>query len=77
MAAIVIINQETLRLLQNNQGFSASDDDVIHRSPSIGKIGSNSLLSSEWLQDRFGIRYSGHEEYGDCCQNYSARRSSR
>ena len=49
-----ICNQETLRLLQNNQGFTASDDDVIHRSPSIGsdasKPGSDSLLSSEWSQ---------------------------
>lgn len=49
-----LCNQDALRLLQNNQGFSASEDDVIHRSPSIGsdasKTGSDTLLNSEWSQ---------------------------
>ncbi|KAL1493086.1 hypothetical protein ABEB36_011216 [Hypothenemus hampei] len=48
-----ICNAETLRLLQGNNSFN-QDEDVIHRSPSVGsdtsKTGSDNLPNSEWSQ---------------------------
>ncbi|XP_045481245.1 patj homolog [Harmonia axyridis] len=48
-----ICNKETLRHLQN-QGYNSPDEDIIHRSPSVGsdtsKTGSDSIISSEWSQ---------------------------
>ncbi|XP_050314231.1 patj homolog [Anthonomus grandis grandis] len=47
------INQEALRLL-GETGFNAHEEDLIHRSPSVGsdtsKTGSDSLPNSEWSQ---------------------------
>lgn len=44
---------QTLRHLQN-QGYNSPDEDIIHRSPSVGsdtsKTGSDSIISSEWSQ---------------------------
>ncbi|KAJ8936009.1 hypothetical protein NQ314_012535 [Rhamnusium bicolor] len=49
-----ICNPESLRILQNNPSFNPHDDDIIHRSPSVGsdasKTGSDNLMSSEWSQ---------------------------
>lgn len=43
-----------MRILQNNPAFNAHDDEIIHRSPSVGsdasKTGSDNLMSSEWSQ---------------------------
>ncbi|XP_018578965.1 patj homolog [Anoplophora glabripennis] len=49
-----LCNTESLRILQNNPTFNAHDDEIIHRSPSVGsdasKTGSDNLMSSEWSQ---------------------------
>ncbi|KAL3289438.1 hypothetical protein HHI36_022863 [Cryptolaemus montrouzieri] len=48
-----LCNKETLRHLQG-QVYNSPDDDIIHRSPSIGsdasKTGSDTIISSEWSQ---------------------------
>ncbi|ERL94720.1 hypothetical protein D910_11994 [Dendroctonus ponderosae] len=48
------VNPETLRLLQGNSSFNPHDEDIIHRSPSVGsdtsKAGSDNLPSSELSQ---------------------------
>nr|CAH7763068.1 unnamed protein product [Callosobruchus chinensis] len=45
---------ESVRMMQNSSLYNAVDDDMIHRSPSIGsdasKTGSDNLMSSEWSQ---------------------------
>ncbi|CAH1153618.1 unnamed protein product [Phaedon cochleariae] len=45
---------DTLRLLQSNSTFGPHDEDIIHRSPSVGsdasKTESDNLISSEWSQ---------------------------
>ncbi|CAG9855352.1 unnamed protein product [Phyllotreta striolata] len=45
---------ESLRVLQNNSGFPSNDDDIIHRSPSVGSNNSktepDNLINSEWSQ---------------------------
>lgn len=49
-----VCNPEALRLLQGNSSFSPHDEDLIHRSPSVGsdtsKTGSDNLPNSEWSQ---------------------------
>ncbi|KAJ8943966.1 hypothetical protein NQ318_013547 [Aromia moschata] len=49
-----LCNPESLRILQNNPTFNPHDDDIIHRSPSVGsdasKTGSDNLMNSEWSQ---------------------------
>lgn len=49
-----LCNPETLRLLHGNNSFNPHDDDMIHRSPSVGsdnsKTESDNLPNSEWSQ---------------------------
>ncbi|XP_066246939.1 patj homolog [Euwallacea similis] len=49
-----VCSTETLRLLQGNSSFNPLDDDMIHRSPSVGsdnsKTESDNLPNSEWSQ---------------------------
>lgn len=47
------INGDALRLIQSNSGYGTHEDDIIHRSPSVGSDASkngDNLLNSEWSQ---------------------------